>query len=179
MGSKGVCVQLASAMQSIWCDPSCRIRHGSRCAGAVTFRVDFLSYTLASRQLSGPTGREEGTPMRVAVVDSDLPFPPTSGKRLRSLHLLLPLAKRHRITYVCPAPRDTPEAKTATDLLRDHGVEPVLYDDVPPRKSGPDLYARLAVNLLSSRPYSVSSMLGPALRAAVAALAVPGRADLV
>src|SRR5260370_34341742 len=117
--------------------------------------------------------------MRVAVVDSDLPFPPTWGKRLRSLHLMLPLAKRHRITYVCRGRRDTPEAKTATEFLRDHGVEPVLYEDVPPRESGPFFPPRLAVNLLSSRPYSVSSMLGPALRAAVAALAVAARADLV
>jgi glycosyltransferase involved in cell wall biosynthesis len=117
--------------------------------------------------------------MQVAVVDSDLPYPPTSGKRLRSLHLMLPLARRHRVTYVCRGRRDTPEAKTATDFLRDHGVEPVLYEDVLPRKSGPGFYARLAANLLSSRPYSVNSTLGPALRAAVTDHAVPGRADLV
>jgi glycosyltransferase involved in cell wall biosynthesis len=117
--------------------------------------------------------------MRVVVVDSDLPYPSTSGKRLRSLHLMLPLARRHRITYVSRGRRDTPEAKLATDFLRDHGVEPVVHDDVLPRKSGPGFYARLAVNLLSSQPYSVKSMLGPALRAAVAAHAVPERADLV
>ena len=74
--------------------------------------------------------------MRVAVVDSDLPYPPTSGKRLRSLHLLLPLAKRHRVTYVCRGQGGSPEAKTAVAFLRDHGVEPVLYEDVLPHKSG-------------------------------------------
>ena len=36
--------------------------------------------------------------MRVAVVDSDLPYPPTSGKRLRSLHLMLPLAGRWTVS---------------------------------------------------------------------------------
>ena len=116
--------------------------------------------------------------MRVAVVDSDLPYPPTSGKRLRSLHLMLPLAKRHQLTYVCRGRAGSPEAKTAVEFLRDHGVEPVLYEDVLPRKSGPGFYARLAANLLSARPYSVGSMLGPGLRAAVAEHAVPGRADL-
>jgi glycosyltransferase involved in cell wall biosynthesis len=117
--------------------------------------------------------------MRVAVVDSDLPYPPTSGKRLRSLNLMLPLAKRHRLKCICRGRRGSPEAKAAIEFLRDHGVEPVLYEDRLPRKSGPGFYARLAANLLSSRPYSVTSMLGPGLRAAVATHAVPGRTDLV
>ena len=30
--------------------------------------------------------------MHVTIIDPDAPYPPTSGKRLRSLNLLLPLA---------------------------------------------------------------------------------------
>ena len=117
--------------------------------------------------------------MRVAVVDSDLPYPPTSGKRLRSLHLMLPLAKRHQITYICRGRGGSAEAKTATDYLRAHGIEPVLYEDALPRKSGLGFYARLAVNLLSPLPYSVSTHQGAALRAALAEHATPGKADLI
>ncbi len=117
--------------------------------------------------------------MRVVIVDCDLPYPPTSGKRLRSLHLMLPLAKRHRLTYVCRGRDGSPEAKTATDFLRDHGIEPILYEDVVPRKSGLGFYVRLAGNLLSARPYSVNTMLGPALRAAVGEHVRPEKADLV
>ena len=117
--------------------------------------------------------------MRVAIVDCDLPYPPTSGKRLRSLHLMLPLAKRHRITYVCRGREGSPQAKTASEFLRAHGVEPVLYEDVVPRKTGLGFYVRLGMNLLSPQPYSVNTVLGPALRAAVAEHASPGKADLI
>ncbi len=117
--------------------------------------------------------------MRVAVVDSDLPYPPTSGKRLRSLHLLLPLAKRHRITYLCRGCAESDEAKTASAFLRAHGIEPVLFEDAVPRKSGVSFYARLAANLLSPRPYSVSTHQGAALRAALAEHATPEKTDLI
>src|SRR4051794_14893402 len=98
--------------------------------------------------------------MRVAVVDSDLPYPPTSGKRLRSLHLLLPLAKRHDLTWICRGRADDPEAQTAVKYLRDRGARLVLYDYALPRKSGASFYLRLAASLLSPLPYSVSSQLG-------------------
>src|SRR5437764_6305133 len=34
------------------------------------------------------------------IVDADVSYPATSGKRLRTLHLMLRLAKRHRVTYI-------------------------------------------------------------------------------
>jgi hypothetical protein len=87
--------------------------------------------------------------MRVAVVDSDLPYPPSSGKRLRSLNLMLPLAKRHHLTYVCRGRAGSAEAMAATELLSNHGIGPVLYDGAVPRKSGVGFWARLAVAILA------------------------------
>ena len=38
--------------------------------------------------------------MNVVVIDAAVSYPPTSGKRLRTLNLMLPPARRHRITYL-------------------------------------------------------------------------------
>src|SRR5947209_18274709 len=95
-------------------------------------------------------------PLHVALVDEELPFPPTSGKRIRTLNLTLRLARRHRITYVCRRNADADEAREAAAYLADHGVTPLVVDGPVPRRSGPLFYARLAVNLLSPLPYSVA-----------------------
>ena len=117
--------------------------------------------------------------MRVVVVDSDLPYPATSGKRLRSLNLLLPLAARHRLVYLCRGREGTAEAKTAVEFLRDHNIEPVLFDHVLPGKRGLGFYGRLARNLLSPLPYSVATHRCQPLRDALRRHAVPGQVDLV
>jgi len=76
--------------------------------------------------------------MNVAVVDGDAAYPPSNGKRLRTLNLMLRLARRHRVTYIARC-NDGPEAlRRAEEHLRDHGVEPVLVDHPLPRKSGPE-----------------------------------------
>src|SRR5579885_1219297 len=118
------------------------------------------------------------TSLRVAVVDEELPYPPNSGKRIRTLHLLLRLAPRHRITLIChrnPAPD---EARSAAAYLNGHGIATVVADRAVPPKSGPMFYARLAANLLSPLPYSVATHVSPELRRAVAEHAAAGAADL-
>src|SRR5262245_36414498 len=95
--------------------------------------------------------------LHVAVVDEELPYPMTSGKRIRTLNLLLRLARRHRITYLCHRNADADEARCAAAFLREHGIEPVVVDRAVPPKSGPFFYARLAANLLSPLPYSVAT----------------------
>lgn len=104
--------------------------------------------------------------MNVVVLDGDVSYPPTSGKRLRTLNLLLPLAKRHRITYLGRLIGESPEHPEATAFFRDHGIEPVFVHHPLAKKSGPMFYLRLIGNLFSSRPYSVESHLSPALKAA-------------
>ncbi len=115
--------------------------------------------------------------MNVVIVDGDVSYPMTSGKRLRTLNLILQVAKRHRIIYVGRCAADSDEARLAPPFLREHGIEPILVHDPIAKKSGPGFYARLLANLLSSRPYSVTSHQSQAMRLAILELAKRERID--
>lgn len=106
--------------------------------------------------------------MRVMIVDADVPFPANSGKRLRSLNLALPLARRHEITYVARV-IDPDEGKRAEAFLAQNGIRPVLVHEPLPPKRGSALILGLAANLVSALPYSVASHRSEAMKAAVAA----------
>lgn len=116
--------------------------------------------------------------LHVAVLDEELPYPLTSGKRIRTYHLLARLAHRHRITLLCHRNPDGAESAAAEDEFRRRGIETVVVDRVVPPKSGARFYARLAGNLLSPLPYSVATHASPALAAAVARLAADDPPDL-
>jgi polysaccharide biosynthesis protein PslH len=116
--------------------------------------------------------------MRVVIVDGDISYPPNSGKRLRTLNLMMRLACRHRITYLCRGQGDGAEARQARTFLGDHGIETIVVDAPLPRKSGPLFYARLAANVLSPVPYSVAAHASPKVRAAVRAYAAEKKVDL-
>jgi glycosyltransferase involved in cell wall biosynthesis len=105
------------------------------------------------------------------MVDEELPYPPTSGKRLRTFNLTLRLAQRHHITYVCHRNADTVEARRATLFFAEHGIAPVVVDYAVPGKSGPSFYLRLAANLASPLPYSVASHRSAAMRKTLRELA--------
>ncbi len=87
--------------------------------------------------------------MNAVIVDGDAAYPPSSGKRLRTLNLMLRLARRHRITYIArchdgpdaakraaaysartrsrDGPRRSPRpAQEGAGLLRPAGGQPVL-----------------------------------------------------
>jgi glycosyltransferase involved in cell wall biosynthesis len=117
-------------------------------------------------------------PLRVAVVDEELPYPPNSGKRIRTLNLLLRLAKRHQITILCHRNKDVEEGRRAQAFLREHGIDTVVVDRAVPPKSGPAFYARLAANLFSSLPYSVATHTSKALCRAIADHGASHRVDL-
>src|SRR5262245_32091833 len=125
-----------------------------------------------------PAPRSATRPLHVVVVDEELPYPPLSGKRIRSLNLTLRLARRHRVTYLCHRNADAEEARRAAAYFREHGVEPVVVERAVPRKSGPAFYARLAANLLSRLPYSVATHNSPGLRRAILGHAAGRRVDL-
>jgi glycosyltransferase involved in cell wall biosynthesis len=109
----------------------------------------------------------DGRPLNVVLVDEELPYPPTSGKRIRTLNLTLRLARRHRLTYVCHRNADAAEARAAAAFFADHGIGTIVVDRRVPPKSGPAFYARLAANLLSPLPYSVATHTSRALRRAL------------
>ena len=127
---------------------------------------------------SGHAPRAPGRPLRVALVDEELPYPPTSGKRIRTLNLTLRLARRHELTYLCHRNADAAEARQAAAFLADHGVRTVVVDRTVPAKSGPAFYARLAANLFSPLPYSVATHTSRALRRALQIHAATQPVDL-
>lgn len=106
--------------------------------------------------------------LRIAVLDEELPYPLTSGKRIRTFNLLARLAERHRITILCHRNAEPGEAEAAEKTLRNLGIDTVVVPRAVPAKNGASFYARLAGNLLSNLPYSVSSHTSPELIAAVA-----------
>jgi glycosyltransferase involved in cell wall biosynthesis len=117
-------------------------------------------------------------PLCVTLVDEELPYPPVSGKRIRTLNLTLRLGRRHQLTYVCHRNADLVEARRAAEFFGDHGVATVVVDRAVPPKAGLSFYARLALNLLSPLPYSVASHNSRALRRALGAHAARQPVDL-
>ena len=116
--------------------------------------------------------------LHVAVLDEELPFPLTSGKRIRTYNLLARLAARHRVTILCHKNPDPNEAGAAADAFRKLGIETVVVDRAVPPKSGPAFYARLAGNLLSHLPYSVATHASTELAEAVRTFATANSVDV-
>lgn len=115
--------------------------------------------------------------MKTAIVDGDVCYPPNSGKRLRSLNLLLPLARRHELVYIARG-QDEAENEQARRFLREHGIDTHIVHDPIPKKSGIGFYLRLAANLFSSQPYSAASHHSALFRDAVREAARRTRPDL-
>jgi glycosyltransferase involved in cell wall biosynthesis len=113
--------------------------------------------------------------LNVAIVSSELPYPPTSGNRIRTLNLTIRLARRHRVTFI--AHRNA-EAEEAARFLGEHGIETLLVDRRVPARSGLLFYSRLAANLASPLPYSVAAHSSQALRQAVRLFAGRSRTDV-
>ncbi len=116
--------------------------------------------------------------MHVVIVDEGLPYPPDSGKRIRTLNLLLPLARRHRITYLCYPSSDPAETRDAIEFLQGRHIETVLVDRGLPVNAGLSFYGRLAWNLLSRLPYSVQVHNTAAVRRAIRRYAAANHVDL-
>jgi glycosyltransferase involved in cell wall biosynthesis len=120
--------------------------------------------------------------MHTVIVDGDVSYPPTSGKRLRTLNLMLRLARRHRLTYIARLASPSHSARDSQDArqyLSDHGIETILVHDPLPSKSGLAFYGRLAANLLlSNLPYSVASHQSRLMRHAVENYAAKHSVDL-
>lgn len=117
-------------------------------------------------------------PLRVVIVDEELPYPLNSGKRIRTLNLTRRLAQRHEVTYLCHRNADPVEAAEAQQFLGDHGVDVILVDRPVPPRSGLRFFLRLGLNLLSSLPYSVASHNSRDMRQAIRKLATTRPVDL-
>jgi glycosyltransferase involved in cell wall biosynthesis len=114
----------------------------------------------------------------VAILDEELPYPPDSGKRIRSFNLVRRLAEYHRIIYLSHQSRTSEETRVAETYLRDHRIEVVVVERPVPLNSGPGFYARVAANLLSPLPYSVQRHWTEDMRTAVRRLNAERTVDL-
>jgi glycosyltransferase involved in cell wall biosynthesis len=117
-------------------------------------------------------------PMHVAVIDEWLGYPAFNGKQLRSYHLLAPLARRHRITYICPSSRDGEADRHAAGKFADLGIEVAWVNRPVPRNSGPRFALRLAANLTSALPYSVQRHSSRQVREVICRVAAREKIDL-
>ncbi len=120
----------------------------------------------------------DGRRLRVVLVDEELPYPPNSGKRIRTLSLMTRLARCHQLTYLCHQNVDASEVKPAVAYLADHGIASVVVKRRVPPKAGIGFYARLGANLLSPLPYSVTSHTSRQMRHALESYAAQNPVDL-
>src|SRR5262249_38594357 len=116
--------------------------------------------------------------MNVVIVDGDLSYPPTSGKRLRTLNLMLPLAGKHQITYVARGSGNAEDERSAVEFLSGRGIETIIVDDPIPGRRALSFYGRLAGTFFSPLPYSVASHQSDKMRQAVRQVAASRRVDL-
>src|SRR5947208_15044004 len=137
-----------------------------------------VSRTASMKPVLPPVAEESARRLNVVMVDEELPYPATSGKRLRTVNLHLRLARRHRITYICHRNRDPNEALRARSFFMDHGIRTVVVNRAVPAQSGLGFYTRLAGNLLSPLPYSVTSHNSRLLRHALRQHAAQNAVDL-
>jgi glycosyltransferase involved in cell wall biosynthesis len=116
--------------------------------------------------------------MHAVIINDGLCYPPTAGNRVRTLNLMLRLARRHHITYFARAPRGAAETGRAVEFLERHGIRAVIVDHPMPRKSGLRFLGRLARSCLSRRPYAVTALDSRPMRAALSEHARGHRVDL-
>ena len=91
--------------------------------------------------------------MRILVLDEEFPYPPNSGKRIRSLNLLQRLAANHYLSYLAYGLNSS----ESFSMLKTLNMNPIAVPPQVPPKSGPLFYPRLFLNLLSKYPYIVTS----------------------
>lgn len=116
--------------------------------------------------------------MRVVIVNEGVGYPPDRGNWLRTLNLMLPLARRHDITYLCRSDRDPARTMAARDYYADQGIRAVITGDPPTENRGPAFYARLAANLGSPLPYSIAAHRSADVRWEIRRMHAAGKVDL-
>lgn len=130
------------------------------------------SVLYAAQDVRGSVGRNRT--LRVLVLDEEIPYPPNSGKRIRTWNLLKRLAKRHWICLLCYGSSDDPGVRT----FQEAGISLHLVD-APANPKGWRLYVRLFFNLFSPYPYSVTKHYSLRFQKKLDALLRDGRWDLI
>jgi polysaccharide biosynthesis protein PslH len=116
--------------------------------------------------------------LKVVIVNEGLGYPPKGGNWLRTLNLMLPLARRHEITYVCRGAKDEQAEQIARSFYAENGIRIRVCGEPPADKKGPAFYARVAANLASRLPYSIASHRSEDVRREIRRLANSENIDL-
>ena len=94
--------------------------------------------------------------MHAVIVSEEPCYPANAGNRIRALNLMLQMARRHRITYICRDQGNAAEAELAKQFLLTHGIETLVVSDPVRPRLGFRFALKLAANLFSSLPYTVN-----------------------
>jgi glycosyltransferase involved in cell wall biosynthesis len=116
--------------------------------------------------------------LKVVIINEGLGYPPKGGNWLRTLNLMLPLARRHEITYVCRGAKDEQAEQIARSFYAENGIRMRICGEPPADKKGPAFYARVAANLASRLPYSIASHRSEDVRREIRRLANSENIDL-
>lgn len=113
--------------------------------------------------------------MRILILDEEFPYPPNSGKRIRSFNLLKRLAVNHELYYIAYGSEDSESFRVFKELR----MHPIAVPRRVPPKSGLAFYVRLLANLLSRYPYIVSSHYSSIFQSALDKTLQEKRPDLI
>jgi glycosyltransferase involved in cell wall biosynthesis len=89
-------------------------------------------------------------PLRVLVLDEEIPYPPNAGKRIRTWNLLQRLARRHAVSLLCYGNHNDSAAAIQEAGIKLYLIEPQVAIE------GWRLYISLFANLFSRYPFSVA-----------------------
>jgi len=110
------------------------------------------------------------------VIDEEIPFPPNSGKRIRTFNLFKYLAKKHEIVWISRQLEGVQSSRTDFEAL---GIRTQVLGEPVRRKSGLQFYISLLANLLSPNPYVVSSHFSKEMSRAIRDICLREPFDLV
>lgn len=116
--------------------------------------------------------------MKIVIVNEGVGYPPNRGNWLRTLNLILPLARRHDLTYLCRGDRDPEVTARARTFYAQQGIRAVISNDHPAENRGLSFYGRLGANLLSPLPYSIAAHRSAAVRRQIRRIASEEKVDL-
>jgi sugar transferase (PEP-CTERM/EpsH1 system associated) len=91
--------------------------------------------------------------MKILVLDEEFPYPLNTGKRIRSFNLLSRLAQKHELRYLAYGTPNDDSYQASTNA----NMNPIAVASQIQKKAGIGFYYKLAMNLLSPRPYIVTS----------------------
>lgn len=114
---------------------------------------------------------------RVLVIDEALPYPPDSGKRIRTWELVTRMAQEFEVTLAYHDDGTTPPE--AVQAARDAGIEPLAVPRKPLKKRGLRFAWDLLRNVPMRVPYMVMGHRSKAMQAAVSAAHAASPFDLV